>query len=144
VSRLRQSWIERFVERISLWRAVRLIVSVAIVLVLVAALIERLVEPETFSTYGKACWWAVETITTVGYGDVVPHSPAGRTVAAILMLVGISLIPTVTSMVVSTLISKRSRASEEEAEQDRAEHMAALARIEERLAQLESPRGPGA
>ena len=54
-------------------------------------------------------WWAITTVTTVGYGDVVPQDPWGRVVGALLMLTGLSLIPTLTSVTVSALIgSERS------------------------------------
>jgi voltage-gated potassium channel len=131
----------RFYERLNLWRAVRLIVLVAIILVFTAAGLEWIVEPETFTSYGLACWWAVVTVTTVGYGDIVPHSTGGRLVAAVLMLVGLSLIPTLTSVIVSTLISKRSRAAEERTDKERMAIEASLARIERRIEQLEKSQG---
>jgi voltage-gated potassium channel len=137
----RQAWLVRFYERLTIFRALRIIVIVAVALIFAAAGLQRLVEPEVFSSYGLACWWAVETITTVGYGDIVPRSDAGRAVASLLMLVGLSLIPTLTSAVVSTLIAKRSSRTGNEAERARIEHAAALARIEERLERLERPRG---
>ena len=39
-----------------------------------AAILERIVEPETFTSMGVALWWAVSTVGTVGYGDIVPHT----------------------------------------------------------------------
>lgn len=122
--------LERWYERLTLFRAVRTIVAIALVLVLLAGLLARLVEPHTFTSIGLAYWWAVTTVTTVGYGDVVPESPAGRIVGVMLMLAGLSLIPTLTSMIVSTLISKR-RQSEQE-------HLVRmLERIEEHLNRIE-------
>jgi voltage-gated potassium channel len=110
-------------ERLTLLRAVATILSVATVIVLVAGLLERLVEPETFDTIGISYWWAITTVTTVGYGDVVPHTTAGRLVASCLMFTGLALIPTTTSVVVSMLLSKFQR----EAQREQAER---LARIE--------------
>jgi len=138
VATRRESWALRFYERLTLLRALRLIILVALVLVLVAAALERVVEPNVFSSYGKACWWAIVTVTTVGYGDVVPESPGGRVVAAFLMLTGLSLIPTLTSVTVSILITKRSREEAARDERSRAETVAALARIEQQLERLES------
>ncbi|CAK1226350.1 potassium channel family protein [Fructobacillus cardui] len=47
--------------------------------------------------YGNALWWAVTTTTTVGYGDISPHSTVGKVIATVLMFVGIGLIGSVTS-----------------------------------------------
>jgi hypothetical protein len=131
----------RWYERLTPFRAVRLIVATAVALVLVAGLLERLVEPETFTSLGISYWWAVVTVTTVGYGDVVPHSPAGRVVGGMLMLVGLSLIPTLTSVVVSVLLSKRQRADRALFQQEQADEEAALTRIEDRLERIESRIG---
>jgi voltage-gated potassium channel len=122
--------VEVWAERLTILRAVRTIVVVALVLVAVSGLLERLVEPETFTSIGLAYWWAAMTVTTVGYGDIVPHTVAGRIIAVALMLVGFSLIPLLASAVVSVLVSKRSLADREKAEE-------ALGRIEERLARME-------
>jgi voltage-gated potassium channel len=132
--------VERWYERLTLFRAVRTIIGVAVILVLVAGLLARLAEPETFKSLGLAYWWAVTTVTTVGYGDVVPQSPEGRVVGALLMLTGLSLIPTLTSVIVSVLLAKRRRAEQEELERMEAEQAAILARIEERLARIEEAR----
>jgi voltage-gated potassium channel len=124
-----QPRVERWYERLTLWRAIRTIIGIALVLVLVAGAMARLVEPDTFTSLGLAYWWAVTTVTTVGYGDVVPEDPAGRIVGALLMLTGLSLIPTLTSVIVSTLIAKRTQA-----ERDHLEQM--LMRVEEHLERI--------
>lgn len=54
--------------------------------------------------YGTALWWAVATITTVGYGDAVPETPAGRGVAVFLMLIGISFFSWVTASIAAFLV----------------------------------------
>ncbi|MGW2594646.1 potassium channel family protein [Streptomyces sp. NPDC001515] len=55
-------------------------------------------------TFGDAVWWACATLTTVGYGDAVPVTPAGRTVAAFLMACGLALLGAVTGSFSSWLI----------------------------------------
>ena len=90
-----------------------------------------------FTSLGLAYWWAITTVTTVGYGDVVPESPAGRVVGALLMLTGLSLIPTLTSVTVSALVSKRTQAQTNQLEQELVKTTAALRRIEERLTRME-------
>jgi voltage-gated potassium channel len=122
--------VERWYERLTLFRAVSTIVALALILVLIAGALVRLVEPDTFTSIGLSYWWAVETVTTVGYGDVVPQDPPGRIVGVLLMLAGLALIPTLTSVIVSTLLSKR-----REAEQQRLEQM--VERLEEHLSRIE-------
>ena len=129
--------IERWYERLTLVRAVSTIIVVAILLVLVAGLLVRIVEPETFDSIGLAYWWAVTTVTTVGYGDVVPESTGGRIVGAMLMLTGLALIPTLTSVIVSTFLYKTRKSEQERIEQLEEEQATVLARIEERLARIE-------
>jgi voltage-gated potassium channel Kch len=126
----------RWYERLTLWRAVRLILAIAITLVAVGGLLARLVEPEVFTSIGLAYWWAVTTVTTVGYGDVVPKDTSGRLVGAMLMLTGLALIPLITSVVVSALVSKRAEAQRDLEREAFAEQAARLERIEQRLADL--------
>jgi voltage-gated potassium channel len=124
-------------ERLTLFRAIRLILAIAILLVLLAGALARLVEPETFTSLGLSYWWAVTTVTTVGYGDVVPHDTAGRLVGGMLMLTGLALIPTLTSVVVSALVNKVAQAQRAEDHRLFEEQYARLARIEERLTELD-------
>lgn len=131
---------EVWYEKLTLPRAVVTVISIATTLVLLAGLLVRLVEPEVFTSIGLAYWWAVVTVTTVGYGDVVPESPAGRIVATMLMLTGLGLIPTLTSITVSILVGKRARAQHEDLTRQGEEHAAALKRIEARLDQLGEDR----
>jgi voltage-gated potassium channel Kch len=137
VQRHFQMRIERWYERLTLFRALRTVLSIALLLVVVAGLLARLVEPQTFTSVGLSYWWAVTTVTTVGYGDIVPHTVPGRIIGAALMLLGVSLIPTLTSVIVSTLVSKRNRSTVDRLEEERRELAAALGRLEEALARRE-------
>ncbi|HSE81176.1 MAG TPA: potassium channel family protein [Gaiellaceae bacterium] len=130
-------------ERLTLPRAVATVVSVAFILVLIAGALERIVEPEVFTSLGLAYWWAVVTVTTVGYGDVVPESTIGRLVGTGLMLTGLGLIPTLTSVVVATLVGKRTRAQQEQLDQQAKEHAAALERIEAHLTRIGADQAGG-
>src|SRR5258707_13431227 len=53
--------------------------------------LERDVQPATFGSVPAALWWAIATLTTVGYGDVVPITPLGRLVAALVMICGLGV-----------------------------------------------------
>ena len=129
--------IARWYERLTLLRAIGTILTVAMILVLIAGALARLAEPDVFTSLGLAYWWAITTVTTVGYGDVVPKDPAGRVVGALLMLTGLSLIPTLTSVIVSTLISKRTQEQTRQLSDELVKSTDSLQRIEERLARME-------
>jgi voltage-gated potassium channel len=127
---------EVWYERLTLPRAVATVIAVAFTLVLLFGALARIIEPDTFTSLGLSYWWAVVTVTTVGYGDIVPESSAGRIVGTLLMLTGLGLIPTLTSVVVTTLVGKRTRAQQEQLDQQARDHAAALDRIEAHLARM--------
>jgi voltage-gated potassium channel len=130
VSTRLETRINTWTDRLTLVRAIGTIIGIAVALVLVAGVLVRVVEGETFTSIGLAYWWAMETVTTVGYGDVVPHSAAGRFIASLLMLTGIALIPTLTSVIVSTLLAKHRQ-------EEQAQLADMLKSVERRLADLE-------
>jgi voltage-gated potassium channel len=137
--RVHKSLERRLVETLAsltLRKAVGLIVGLAATLSFVAAFLERLIDPE-FNTFGTALWWAVSTVSTVGYGDYVPVSTAGRFIASVLMLTGLSLIPLITSVVVSILVSQRTREAREQQTRDLEEVLRRLEGIDQRLTGLE-------
>jgi len=73
--------------------------------VVVFGVAERLVDPKTFHNVWLGMWWAVETVTTVGYGDIVPNQTVGRVIGAFLMLGGLSLLSVITAAITSGFVS---------------------------------------
>ena len=71
---------------------------------------ERSVEGSNIKSFGDGLWWAVTTVTTVGYSDRFPTTTEGRILAVMLMLVGISLVGVITASVASWFV----RLSQEE------------------------------
>jgi voltage-gated potassium channel Kch len=111
--------------------------AIAGFIVLAAAfggVIARLVDPGDFPSLGDALWWSLQTVTTVGYGDVVPRHTEGRVIGAIIMCMGIGFITVVTSAVTATLIGSAQR--DRDAPHAR-ELEAGLTRIADRLAAIE-------
>ncbi len=92
--------------------AVSLVVFVASLAVLAA---ERQHPKANITTFGDAVWWALSTITTVGYGDRFPVTGEGRLVAVGLMLAGIALIGVVTAAVASWFVQRVTEVQQEEA-----------------------------
>ena len=121
---------------LTLRKALGLILTVATVLAIAAAVLERLIDP-AFDTFPQALWFAVTTVSTVGYGDYVPESGAGRVVASALMLTGLGLIPLITSAVVSILVAQRNREAREEELRQLSQILEHLDRLDRRLGRLE-------
>jgi Ion channel len=67
-------------------------------------ILERLVDHQEFPTIGPGLWFAVQTVTTVGYGDVTPKQGDGRFIGAIVMLAGIGFLAVITASVTSSLV----------------------------------------
>lgn len=70
-------------------------VFVLFVLLLVSTLmyyVEREAQPDDFKSIPHAMWWAIATLTTVGYGDVVPVTPLGKTLGGVIAILGIGLV----------------------------------------------------
>lgn len=67
---------------------------------------ERNAPGANITMIGDALWWAVTTVTTVGYGDRYPVTLQGRLIAVVLMLVGISVVGTVTASIASWFVSR--------------------------------------
>jgi voltage-gated potassium channel len=84
-------------------------------LALVGAIVMRVADQHNFPSLGLAIWWALQTVTTVGYGDVVPTTVAGRVVGGLEMVIGVSFIAFLTAGVTSTVI-QRGQAGADEAE----------------------------
>jgi voltage-gated potassium channel len=72
--------------------------------VVVGGSVEALIDTNDFHTTWEGIWWAVVTVTTVGYGDAVPHSVEGQVVAMVVMLVGIGFLSVLTASIASVFI----------------------------------------
>ena len=75
---------------------------------------ERHAPDATIKTGGDALWWALTTVTTVGYGDTYPVTGEGRVIAAVLMLVGIALFGSMSAIITSKLILPKETKDHEE------------------------------
>jgi voltage-gated potassium channel len=67
-------------------------------------------DEDNFPTLGSGLWWAVQTVTTVGYGDNVPTNVSGQLLAALVMLLGIGFLTVITAAITSTSCRARARA----------------------------------
>jgi voltage-gated potassium channel len=103
-----ERWIEKRIERRGLRPrdAAYLIGAFWAIAVVVFGVLERIVDPKTFHSVWLGMWWATETVTTVGYGDIVPNQTVGKLIAGFLMLGGLSLLAVVTAAVTSGFVAR--------------------------------------
>lgn len=93
------------------WEELMLFLAVAAILLFIAAAgvyeFENEAQPEAFASIFHALWWAVATLTTVGYGDVYPVTAGGRLFTFAVLLVGLGVVAAPTAMVASALTQAR-------------------------------------
>ena len=110
--------------------AILLIVAVDLGIVLIGGTIIWFFDRQEYEHLGEAFWYTLQTITTVGYGDVTPTEPVGRFVGAAVMLLGIAFLSILTATITSSFIDARQAARRaDDASSDRADQ----ARLEARL-----------
>jgi voltage-gated potassium channel len=149
-------WLGRVVERrvevkgrLTPRLAAALVAGFWLVGVVVFGIVERLVDPDTFDNVWLGMWWALQTVTTVGFGDVVPESTAGKLIASVLMLGGLSLFGVVTGAITSIFVTQaqvqakvRGAAGAEDPVAQRLDEMnAQLERLGDEVASLRSTGG---
>ncbi|MEA1986018.1 MAG: ion channel [Candidatus Marinimicrobia bacterium] len=75
----------------------------------IGAIVVTILEPKTFTSIFGAIWWAIVTMTTVGYGDIVPHNFATRVVSIFIIFTGISLVSLFTATISSMFVARKIR-----------------------------------
>jgi voltage-gated potassium channel len=99
--------LEAFVrDPLSVRKAMAVIVAATVVSVLVGGVLITVVDSEEFPDLGTGLWWALQTVTTVGYGDVTPENTAGRLVGALFMLEAIAFVTIVTAVITSSFVER--------------------------------------
>jgi voltage-gated potassium channel len=98
-------------QKVAIGRQFAITVKVAISAVFIAyiaaiqiTISERTVEGSNIKTFSDGLWWAVTTVTTVGYGDRYPTTTEGRLLAVLLMITGISLVGVITASVAAWFV----------------------------------------
>ncbi|GAA2743790.1 potassium channel family protein [Kitasatospora cinereorecta] len=103
--------VERKVARflrtpLSVRRAMSVIVTATLVSVVLGGALITVVDEREFASIGTGLWWALQTVTTVGYGDVTPHNMVGRLVGAVIMLESTAFIAIVTAVITSSFVTR--------------------------------------
>jgi voltage-gated potassium channel len=98
--------------------AAGVIVTATTVVVVAAGVLITLVDSEEYPDIGVGLWWALQTVTTVGYGDVAPKNFSGRLVGAAVMLEGVAFVAIITAVITSTFVARATREHEAARVQD--------------------------
>lgn len=104
----------KFVQRSNLLTLLGVTVCIIFIGAFAALVLDSGIEKARITNFADAVWWSVSTVTTVGYGDVVPASIAGRIMGMFLMIVGIGVMTTFISEISATLVESRLKQYEDE------------------------------
>lgn len=96
-------------ERASLASVVIIFITVLVTSATFTHLLERHEQPQVFGSIPDALWWAVVTLTTTGYGDVVPHTVAGKMVGSVVMVSGILVLALMTGILATGFAEEERR-----------------------------------
>jgi voltage-gated potassium channel Kch len=108
-----ERWLDRAIARAQTPRGgATVIAAITTIATVGCGLLMTTIDRKNFTTLGQGLWWSVQTVTTVGYGDVVPTNASGRLVAALVMLLGLAFLTVITAAITSSFVA---RATEEAA-----------------------------
>ena len=101
-----ERWFDRMLSRASTPRRAGVVIaSVTCAITIAAGIVMTVADHDNFPSIGLGLWWAVQTVTTVGYGDNVPTTVAGRLVAVLVMLLGIGFLTVITASITSAFVA---------------------------------------
>jgi voltage-gated potassium channel len=93
-------------EPVSVRNAASVIVGTTLVIVVVGGVAMRILDHHEYSNIWLGMWWSLQTVTTVGYGDVTPKNAPGKLVGALVMLQGIAFLAITTAAITSTFVTR--------------------------------------
>jgi voltage-gated potassium channel len=121
--------------RITSGDSLRIAAILTLTAIVIGGAAEQAVASDDFPTLWDSIWWAVVTVTTVGYGNLYPTTVQGRLIGILLMFVGIAFLSLLTAAIASRFVRQ-------DAEVELADVMEALQRIEADVAELKARNGP--
>jgi voltage-gated potassium channel len=83
----------------------RYLAGATLVLSVAAGVLVWIIDRRDFATLGDGLWWALQTLSTVGYGDVVPQSAWGRVLGAVVIILGVTFLSFLTATITSYFVS---------------------------------------
>jgi voltage-gated potassium channel len=136
---------DRFLREPPTIRTATSVIVVAMAsVVVVGGVLFRLLDHSEYGSIWNGMWLSIQTVTTVGYGDVTPKNASGRIIASVVMLQGISFVAIITAAVTSVFVTRAQRQQAEDGTSGPTEQELIHARfdeLDERLDRLEKALG---
>jgi voltage-gated potassium channel len=102
--------LDRLIERAANPRSAAVVIATVTTAITIAAgCLMTVVDHDNFTSIGQGMWWAVQTVTTVGYGDHVPTTAFGQILAAAVMLLGIGFVTVITASITGAFVARSRR-----------------------------------
>jgi voltage-gated potassium channel len=100
---------ERTARAVASRRVFPYLAAATAALAVVVGFVVRVIAPNDFHSVGEGIWWAIVTLGTVGYGDVVPTTPWGRVLGSIVIVFGVTFLAYLTATVTSLFVSSQQK-----------------------------------
>ena len=127
----------------SVRHAMSLIVVATILTTLLGGVLVRVFDHKDFQSLGDALWWSLQTVTTVGYGDITPKTVVGRAIGSFILLYSVAFLTILTASITTSFV-QRARAERQKAAGQEDPVLTRLEEIASRLDRLEQLlAGPG-
>jgi voltage-gated potassium channel len=117
------------------------LVAVTALTGVVTGLVAHVIDRKDFPTFGVGVWWAIVTLATVGYGDVVPHTGWGRVLGSVVIVCGVTFISFLIAIVTSLFVDANREAQEGELQARHDELLGLLRGLDARLEAIEQGGG---
>jgi voltage-gated potassium channel len=93
----------------SVRNAMGVIVVATCVATVIGALLVWFFDSKSFDSFGDALWWALQTVTTVGYGDVTPHGGIGRVIGGVVLIYSVAFLSILTAVITTSFVEQARR-----------------------------------
>lgn len=143
VQPIRRRWQGFLRDPPSMLAAAAAIVIVTTLVVVVGGVLIRVIDHSEYRDVWVGMWWAVQTVTTVGYGDVTPKDTSGRIVAVLVMLQGVAFLTVFTAVITSIFVARAAKDRMTDPEERREVHeiLSRFDAIERKLDELARAQG---
>ena len=119
--------------------AAAVIATVTTTITVAAGLLMSVIDHKGFPSIGSGLWWAVQTVTTVGYGDHVPETVPGQVLAAVVMLLGIGFVTVITASITGAFVARTRKEPAPDTPQSAEQLQDIIARLERIEGHLNQP-----